>query len=363
MASKALAQAYAACARITRREAKNFYYAFASLPRGQRLAVYVLYAFCREADDVADDAPPMGASSALENGSAVLPGGDVSKCVPQMGASSALEKSDEAALLRDGELSSRAPSAGAPSAPETREEMALLLDGRQEGAVATARQGIARLRERLAAAAEGRALIARDLALVDVFERFGISPEDLADVIAGVEMDLTRTRYRTFDDLRDYCYHVASAVGLATLPILNAGVPPTDAMREHAIDLGLGMQLVNVLRDVAEDIDRDRVYLPQEDLERFNVDQAAFIRQQMTEPLRLVLAFESARAVEFLDRGRQLLPHLPRRGRACPWLLAEIYGRVLQRIVAADYEVFAGRISLPKREKLALLVTARWRAG
>jgi len=310
MATKALTRAYAACARITRREARNFYYAFASLPRRQRLAIYALYAFCREADNVADDAPFPGASPAGESSSAVLPFG----------------------------------TENANAGTDTR------------------RQGIARLRERLAAAADGRPLMDRDLALSDAIEWYGVSPDDLADVISGVEMDLARTRYATFDDLRDYCYHVASAVGLATLPILNDGVPPTDAMREHAIDLGLGMQLINILRDVAEDLERDRIYLPQEDLVRFGVDPSALARGKMTEPLRLLLAFQAARAVDYVDRGRLLLAHLPRRGRPCPWLLAEIYRRLLRRIIDADYDVFAGRVSLPKWEKLGLLASARWRA-
>ncbi|MCJ7453766.1 MAG: phytoene/squalene synthase family protein, partial [Steroidobacteraceae bacterium] len=301
---------YAACARTTRREARNFYYGFASLPRRQRLAIYALYAFCREADDCVDSASSMDALFT----------------------------------------------------PEKSEKPALLLGDAPADVPSDPRLGIARLRERLAAAADGHPLTSGDLALADAIERFGVSPDDLADVITGVEMDLTRTRYATFDDLRDYCYHVASAVGLATLPILNAGVPPTDAMREHAIDLGLGMQLINVLRDVAEDLERDRVYLPQEDLVRFGVDQAALVRREMTEPLRLLLAFQAARAVECLDRGRRLLPHLPRRGRACPWLLAEIYGRVLQRLIRADYDVFAARVSVSKWAKLGLLVSARWRA-
>ena len=326
MATKAVADAYAACARITRREARNFYYAFASLPRQQRFAVYALYAFCREADDCVDSACSLDALSTME-------------------------KSAETALLPNGEPAWQNSGAVLPFADEER----IATDEK--------RQSIGRLRERLAAAADGRALVSRDLALADAIERFGVSPQDLDDVISGVEMDLVRTRYQTFEELQDYCYHVASAVGLATLPILNAGVPPTDAMREYAVDLGLGMQLINILRDVSEDLDRDRVYLPQEDLVRCNVDQAALVRKRMTEPLRLLLAFEASHAAEYLDRGRQLLPHLPRRARACPWLLTEIYGRVLRRIIDTDYDVFGPRVSLPATEKLWLLATARWRTG
>ena len=304
--AQALHDAYVACARVTRREARNFYFAFASLPQAQRRAVYALYAFCREADDCVDDAAAEEALFAAEDTTS-LQGGSV----------------DPAPL--------------------------------------GAREGIARLRERLIAASEGRPMTAVDLALADAISRYGVEVNDLDDVLTGVAMDLHRSRYATFDELRDYCYHVASAVGLATLPILTNGVAPTGVMREFAIDLGLGMQLVNILRDVAEDLARDRIYLPQEELGRFGVDPAALARGQMTEPLRLHLAFQATRAMEFLERGRRLLPALPRRGRACPWLLAEIYGRILKRIVAADYDVFAGRISLPAREKLLLLATARWR--
>jgi phytoene synthase len=310
MATNDLRETYAVCARLTRRYARNFYYAFASLPRRQRMAVYALYAFCREADDVAD-------------------GADV------VGTPSAGEKVFDA-------LSVGAAGEGAP------------LDARREA--------IASLRDRLAAAAEGRPRIPRDLALADAIDRYGVSPDDLGDVLTGMEMDLTRTRYATFDDLREYCYHVASAAGLATLPVLSDGVPPTDAMRERAIELGLGMQLVNVLRDVAEDIERDRVYLPQDEIARFGVDPATLARGEMTEPLRLLLALQAARAREYLANGRRLTESLPRRGRACPWLLAEIYRRILERIIAVDYDVFAGRVSLSTREKLALLATARWRA-
>jgi len=309
MSTKALNQAYAACAQITRREARNFYFAFASLPRAQRRAVYALYAFCREADDVVDSASSTDALFTVEKG-------------------------DEAALLRDGS-SDESPLG--------------------------AKEGIARLRERLVAASEGRPLISRDLALADAMSRFGVRPDDLDDVLTGVTMDLHRSRVATFDELRDYCYHVASAVGLATLPILTNGLAPTDEMRTFAIDLGLGMQLVNILRDVAEDLEQDRIYLPQDELERFGVDPASLARGQMTEPLRLHLAFQATRAVEYLEQGRRLLPTLPRRGRACPWLLAEIYGRILRRIIASDYNVFEGRVSLRASEKLLLLASARWR--
>ena len=280
-----LAEATRACARLTKREARNFYYAFLSLPKRQRRAVYALYAFCRAADDAVDG---LGTSEA---------------------------KHDE----------------------------------------------LARLRERLTKAAAGEPEDGPDLALADAIATFGVDPDDLADVLAGMEMDLTLRRIETADDLRRYCYHAASAVGLATLPILNGAVPPTDAMRDAAAELGLGMQFVNVLRDVDEDLERDRVYLPQEEMASHGVDEAMLQARSMTAELRSLFASHADRAAESLARGRLLLPLLPGSGRRCPWLLAEIYGRILDRIRAADYDVFRARVALPRHEKFGLLLSSVWR--
>jgi len=274
-----VADAYRLCARVTRRRARNFYYAFLSLPIRQRRGIYALYAFCRTADDAVDD-----------------------------------RASDEA---------------------------------KQEG--------LADLRRRLAKAAAGDPEGGIDLALADAIASFGVDPDDLGDVLTGMEMDLEFRRVATFDELRDYCYHAASAVGLATLPILNDGIPPTDAMRDAAVDLGLGMQFVNVLRDVAEDLDRDRIYLPADEMASFGVDEHALRDRSMTDGVRRLLERQADRASASLARGRQLLSILPPAGGRCVWLLGEIYGRILERIRAADYDVFSERPSLPTREKLALL--------
>ena len=218
-----------------------------------------------------------------------------------------------------------------------------------------------RLRERLRLATESRPGTLSDLALADTIHRFGVDIDDLGDVITGVEMDLESRAFKTFDDLRTYCYYVASAVGLATLPILNDGVPPTDAMRERAVVLGLGMQLVNILRDVAEDLDRGRIYLPADELAGFDVTPEDLKRGVMTDEIRSLLAFQANRARQFIDEGRELTPLVPRYSRGCLWLLAELYGRVLARIAAADYDLFRGSVSLPAWEKSALLASTLWR--
>lgn len=300
--------AYAECARITRREARNFYVAFLSLPRAQRRAVYALYAFCRELDNVADDAAngaPSGARHSLT------------------------EKRGEAAFLS---------SATGPD------------NSRSEG--------IAALRLRLMGAVAGQPQTDRDLALADVIARYGVDPEDLGQIQDGVEMDLDLAWVETDAELEAYAYRVASAVGLATLPILTDGVPPTDAMREKAVSLGLGMQFVNVLRDVDEDLARGRIYLSREAFARHGVDEASFRGRTMTPALRQLLRAHAEQAQALLEDGLRLLPLVPRSARPCLWLLAEIYGRILERIEAASFDVFAGRVSLPTREKLWLLAAA-----
>ncbi len=285
---RALRASYRACARLTRREARNFAFAIATLPRRKRWAVEAIYAFCREADDIADDAGP----------------------------------------------------------PE--EKTAAL----------------ARLSSRLAAAAEGAASSRGDLALQDAIARFGVDPQDLGEVIEGVKMDLSVSRYATFADLALYCHRVASAVGLSVLPILahRRGVPPAPALREHGEALGLGMQLVNIVRDVAEDLDRDRIYLPAEDLDRFGVSEDDLRARRMTGSIRALLSFEAERARDTLREGERLLPLLPRRARGFPLLLSRLYLGVLDRIEASGYDVFSGRVALLAREKLALTLRTALRA-
>ena len=210
---------------------------------------------------------------------------------------------------------------------------------------------------------DGSGAALRDVALADTIVRYGVRPSDLNDVIRGVEMDLAVSRYPTYDDLYQYCYCVASAVGLATLPILTRGRLPTAEMRARAIALGQGMQLVNILRDVAEDAARDRIYIPQEALRTYGVSAADIRGSRRTGPMRELLSSVAARARGQLAEGRRLIENVPRRSRGCLWLLAEIYGRILTEIEARDFDVFSSQVSLSKREKLLLLASTFWRRG
>ena len=169
----------------------------------------------------------------------------------------------------------------------------------------------------------------------------------------GVEMDLTLSRYETFEDLATYCYRVASVVGIICIHIFGFTDP---VAREYAVDLGLGMQLTNILRDIKEDAEMDRVYLPQEELRRFEYPEEALMAGETSDEFTRLMRFQVARARGYFDSGKRLLPLLPVRSRACPAVLGGLYSRVLDRIEQRDYDVFERRVSLPTREKLFLAV-------
>ncbi len=188
-------------------------------------------------------------------------------------------------------------------------------------------------------------------ALEDTIRRFRIPLEPFHDLIAGMEMDLERHRYATFVDLRLYCYRVASTVGLICIEIFGNDGP---ASREPAVDLGIAMQLVNVLRDIPEDLRRGRIYLPEEDLIRFGYSEEDLGRGVVNGPFRDLMAFEAARAREHFSRAAALLPHLRPESRRCPALLASFYCAILDRIERAGYDVFRRRPRLPVARKLSL---------
>jgi len=191
-------------------------------------------------------------------------------------------------------------------------------------------------------------------AIRDSIRRFSIPLEPFHDLIAGMKMDFDTTRYRTFEDLRLYCYRAASTVGLICIEIFGNRGP---AARAPAVDLGIAMQLVNVLRDIPEDHGRGRIYLPLEDLERFGYSQGDLARRTVNEPFRRLMAFEVARAREHFGRAQALLPLIDRESRHCPALLARFYTAILGRIERQGYDVFSRRPRLPLAGKLALVAT------
>jgi 15-cis-phytoene synthase len=188
-------------------------------------------------------------------------------------------------------------------------------------------------------------------ATIDTVRTLGIDRGDLEWFLRSMAMDLTVTRYDTFEDLYEYVYGSAAVIGSMMLPILGARHP--DA-RSRAMDLGVAFQLTNFLRDVAEDWDRGRIYLPLEDLERFGVTEADFRSRQVGQPMRRLLAFEAARTRSLYQRAEQGWAMIEPRSRRCIRIAHRLYGEILDRLEAQDWQVFDRRASVPTRRKVAV---------
>jgi phytoene synthase len=189
-------------------------------------------------------------------------------------------------------------------------------------------------------------------ALKDAVDRYDIPHAYFYQLIEGVETDLTVQRYATFEELKRYCYLVASVVGLISVEIF--GYRGDEQPREHAVDLGMALQLTNILRDVQEDLERDRIYLPQDELARFGCGESDLREGAATEPFRQLMAFQVARARDYFRSGRLLFPYLRRRARACVGVMAGIYGTILDDIEREPEAVLSRRLSLSAGQKLAL---------
>ncbi len=265
------------CTEMARREAKNFYWGFISLPHDQRMAIYALYDFARQIDDEVDGAPRP-------------------ELIPER--------------LR-----------------AQRERVARCMRGETDDPVMQV--------------------------LCKAVERYGIPQEELQALINGVERDQICTRYTTWEELREYCKLVASVVGRMCVRIFGFDDP---AALEYADDLGLALQLTNILRDVREDADMGRIYLPAEDLRRFGIDETALLRAIPCAGWNHLVAFETRRARSLFARGYEVLRYIPRRPAACVQTMAGIYERILEKIEADPQLPLHRRAALSKREKLRVVL-------
>jgi 15-cis-phytoene synthase len=188
-------------------------------------------------------------------------------------------------------------------------------------------------------------------ALQPWIRHFNLSRQPLADLIDGVEMDLDRNRYDTFDDLREYCWRVASTVGLVCIEIFGQR---SDRAREYAVNLGIALQLTNILRDVGGDAERGRIYLPQEDLRRFGCSNEELCAGTLSTGVRQLLAFERQRAVEYYARAAELRAGLDARALVAAEIMGRIYRETLDRIERAGYDVFSTRIRVPRARRIAI---------
>lgn len=289
--SSQIAVAYSVCRSITRAAAKNFYYAFLVLPQAKRQALCAVYAFMRRCDDIADDF--------------------------------------------------KLPSY------ERRQRLEAWLDAfhRAESGHPTDDPVL--------------------LALTDTQRRFKVPVELLDQLAYGTGMDIQdsadpgsspadepQVLYRTFGDLRLYCYRVASVVGLVCIRIFGYSDPAAEGLAEN---LGLAFQLTNIIRDVQEDAGMGRIYLPAEDLDRFKVAPAEFRQASIPERLRWLLAAEADRAREYYGAAGELMLLIDEDSQPALWVLVSIYRRLLEKISERKYDVFGKKVKLTVREKVTIL--------
>jgi phytoene synthase len=196
-------------------------------------------------------------------------------------------------------------------------------------------------------------------AFQDAVQRYGIPHQYFYEMIDGVLSDLQPRRIETFDELYHYCYQVASVVGLTITHIFGFDSPEALPLAEKC---GIAFQLTNILRDVREDAERDRIYLPAEDLARFGVTAEDLREGRRTESFARMMDFEAARARRYYDESRPLIGLVHKGSRSSLWALITIYSNLLERIRKSNYDVLARRIRLSTLEKSFIVLRAMWGA-
>jgi 15-cis-phytoene synthase len=194
--------------------------------------------------------------------------------------------------------------------------------------------------------------------LAQSLRQFPIPREHFEELISGVEMDLTHTRYQTFRELYEYCYRVAGVVGLMCIEIFGYRNPKA---KDYAITLGVALQLTNILRDLKGDAERGRIYLPLEDLARFGYREEELLQHTYTPAFIALMAFAGDRARQYFHQARHLLTEEDRHSLLAAEIMGAIYYRLLETIEAERYRVFDRTITLPTSHKLwiALSMWAR----
>jgi phytoene synthase len=206
-------------------------------------------------------------------------------------------------------------------------------------------------RKELEACYAGTASHPITLSLQQTLQSFPIPQQYFADLVSGVEMDLETTRYETFEDLHEYCYRVASVIGLVCIEIFGYNHPRT---KDYAVNLGIALQLTNILRDVGDDAQRGRIYIPLEDLRRFGCSEDDLLTGVFTDGFRSLMAFECERARGYYREAAALLPEEDRKGLFSAEIMGAIYARLLDRIKRVDYDVFRNSVRLSNLKKLGI---------
>ena len=197
------------------------------------------------------------------------------------------------------------------------------------------------------------------LALQECIRRFRIPREPFEAILEGVEMDLHKRRYASFAELRGYCYRVASAVGLICLPIFGCAHPRS---RDYAVDLGIALQLTNILRDLKADADRDRIYLPADEMEAFGYGDRDLFAGTRNASFLALMGYQAARAGRHFDSAALAMPPSDRRRLLPAEVMGAIYRRLLRRLETERFPVFERRICVPRLTQLSLALRA-WVTG
>jgi len=288
---------YAQCVALTKERARNFHFAFSVLPPERYRGICALYAFTRTADDISDD-----------------------ETEPQraLAAAQAWRAALDCAL------------AGGSSTP-------------------AAEPGCA-----------GLHVAAYELlpAVADTMRRYRIPPLYMHELIAGTEMDARQKRYETWEDTYRYCYRVASVIGIMTIHVFGFDDPRGIPLAEKT---GIAFQMTNILRDLAEDAGRGRIYLPLEDLRALGVSEEELLAAKDTPAIRGLVKFETERTKEYYLAGPALLPLVAKESRDALGSLVAIYRRLLEEIERRKYDVLSSRVTLSKAEKLRLAAGFAWR--
>ena len=192
----------------------------------------------------------------------------------------------------------------------------------------------------------------------DALQKYSIPAQYFHWIIDGTEMDLYAARCETFEDLYKYCFHVASAVGLVCLCIFGFREELKERAEKLAEQCGVAFQLTNILRDIREDAERGRIYLPMEDMRRFDYSEEDLKNGIVNENFRALMRFEAERARFYYGEAEKLIPLVMPASRSSLWIMIEVYSRLLNRIVESDFDVFKKRVSLSRREKISIFLKA-----
>ncbi|MDX2507837.1 MAG: presqualene diphosphate synthase HpnD [Gammaproteobacteria bacterium] len=187
------------------------------------------------------------------------------------------------------------------------------------------------------------------IALQTAIKNYPLKEKYLQELISGMEMDLNAKQYSSFNELSLYCYRVASVVGLLTIEILGY---KSSGTYEYAHNLGIALQLINILRDVKEDAARGRIYIPQDELAQFGVNKAMLVKGISNENTRNLFAFQAKRARQYYDKAFSTLEQAERYQQRTGIIMAEIYSALLNKITSNDYPVLEKRVTIAKLRKL-----------